>query len=90
MPAMAPLTGLTKAWTEAEGSKPARYSIRGVARGPREVDPQIHGTSWVAWAKPDEHLPDLPPIVEGQGDYPEQAMLNLATRLRELKAEIGR
>lgn len=85
---MAPLSGLTKAWVEAEAAMPNGWSIRGVARGPREVDPKIDGTSWVAWARPDKHRPDLPPSVEGQGDTAEQAVRALANRLREQADEL--
>jgi hypothetical protein len=55
-----------------------------VARGPREVDPQIHGASWVAWARPDEDRPDQPPSVEGRGESADQAVNALAYALREL------
>ena len=81
---MAPLSGLSKAWVAASAALPHGWSIRGVARGPREVDPQIHGESWVAWARPDEDRPELPPSVEGQGESADQAVNALANALREL------
>lgn len=87
---MAPLSGLSKAWVAAEAAKPAGWSIRGVARGPREADPQIHGATWTAWARPDEDRPDLPPVVEGKGESAEQAVNNLARELAELRKQIGR
>ncbi len=87
---MAPLSGLSKAWIAAEAAKPAGWSILGVARGPRQADPAIHGVTWVAWARPDQHLADLPPIVEGKGESAEQAVNVLARELAQLRKGIGR
>jgi hypothetical protein len=52
----------------------------GVVRGPRETDPKIHGDSCVAWAKG----PHAGERVQGEGDSPEEALLDLASRLRTL------
>jgi hypothetical protein len=60
--------------------------VRGVVHRPREVDPAIHGKSWVAWARPEEPRPDLPPLVEGKGDSALQAMQNLANELERYPA----
>lgn len=71
--------GLTEAWRGAEAAKPSNWRIRGVVCGPREVDPQIHGTGWVAWAVgPDGTR------LQGTGDSPHDALLALTVRLKEL------
>ena len=31
-------------------AKPSDWTLRGVVCGPREVDPNIQGSGWVAWA----------------------------------------
>ena len=43
--------GLTQSWIAAEATLPPEWRLMGVARGPREVDPQIRSESWVAWAR---------------------------------------
>ena len=40
--------GLTECWREAEAAKPSTWKVRGLALGPREADPAIHGATWVA------------------------------------------
>jgi hypothetical protein len=42
---------LTQAWTRAEASKPHGWTLRGVALGPREVDPHVRSEKLVAWAR---------------------------------------
>jgi hypothetical protein len=52
----------------------------GVVSGPRQVDPKIHGASeWCAWARgPNKER------VEGRGDSPQDALLELTAHLQEL------
>jgi hypothetical protein len=49
-------------------------------RGAREADPFIRGGEWVAWAKG----PQAIERVQGEGDSPEQALLDLVNWLRTL------
>jgi hypothetical protein len=75
-----PQVELTKAWTSVEAVLPRGWDMTGVVKGPREVDPVIHGESWLAWARgPDGER------VEGSGDYPEQAVKLLAAELRRIR-----
>lgn len=75
---MAP-PGLGQAWRRATRHLPPNWRICGVVVGPRSADPAIEGEHWVAWARgPQEEQP-----VEGSGELPEQAMLDLAHRLRD-------
>jgi hypothetical protein len=73
---------LTQAWTRAEASLPHGGSIRGLVLGPREVAPVIRSAVWVAWARGrnGEHQ-------EGEGNYPEGALLDLATKLRPVRGD---
>jgi hypothetical protein len=73
---------LTQAWTRAEASLPHQWSIRGVVLGPREVAPVIRSAVWVAWVRgPNgEHA-------EGEGDIPERALSNLATKLAAIRPD---
>lgn len=82
---MAPLAGLSKAWTEASGALPLGWELRGLVLGPRVADPAIDGPHWVAWARAKEGSKDeeLPPA-EGSGDTPHQALNDLAKRLRDM------
>lgn len=50
--------------------------------GPRDVAPVIRSALWVAWARGPhgEHA-------QSEGDYPEQALLNLATKLAALRPD---
>ena len=72
--------GLTECWREAEAAKPSTWKVRGVALGPREADPAIDGATWVAWATgpKDKRL-------HGAGDSPQDALVQLALGLREVK-----
>ena len=71
---------LTQAWTKAEASLPLEWRLMGVVLDPREIDPRIRSASWVAWARgPDGER------AEGQGDFPAQALLDLATKLEPLR-----
>jgi hypothetical protein len=73
---------LTQSWTRAEASKPHGWTLRGVVLGPREADPVIRSETWVAWARgPNGER------VEGQGDNPEQALGDLANKLRPLRGK---
>jgi hypothetical protein len=69
--------GLTESWRAAEAARPPEWQLAGVVRGPREADPKIHGDDWVAWAKG----PHAGERVQGDGDSPEAALLNLANLL---------
>jgi hypothetical protein len=57
---------------------PAGWTLRGVARGPRDEDPPIQGTGWVAWAagSGEERM-------QGAGGTPEDALQQLRVHLRE-------
>jgi hypothetical protein len=66
-------------WQDAESALPAGWGLRGVVRGPREVDPSIRGSGWVAWARgPDGER------LEGKADTPAAALAELTTELRAL------
>jgi hypothetical protein len=80
-------TGLTKAWTAADTNLLEGWELRGVAKGPRTHDPEIASREWVAWARPEPGNGSVnpPPIVEGRGDSPQQAVNALAQNLRTLK-----
>ena len=73
--------GLTECWREAEAAKPSTWKVRGVALGPREADPAIHGATWVAWATGPKGQRR-----QGTGDSPQDALVMLAFQLRELGA----
>ena len=45
---MPTLSGLSKAWVDAEASRPHGWELLGVAKGPREVDPRIASAEWDA------------------------------------------
>jgi hypothetical protein len=73
-----PKPGLTQSWIAAEATLPPQWRLMGVARGPREVDPQIRSESWVAWARgPNGQR------VEGQGGSAEGALDALANAMRK-------
>jgi hypothetical protein len=84
---MPALSAFDRAWVAAEAACPLGWTLRGVVRGPREVDPAIHGKSWVAWAEPEEHRPDGPPVIEGKGESALQAVQNLANELRAIRPD---
>lgn len=74
------MPNLTQAWTRAEASLPLEWSLRGVALGPREVDPAIRTAKWVAWARgPNGER------VEGDGESPEQALSDLTKKLKPMQ-----
>jgi hypothetical protein len=77
---------MSKAWTAAEASLPNGWELRGLVLGPRVADPAIDGAHWVAWARAKEDSKDasLPPA-EGSGESPDQALNDLAERLRKLR-----
>ena len=68
---------LTQAWTKASAALPLKWRLMGVVLGPREADPVIRSETWVAWARG-----PLGERVEGQGTFPEQALRDLAEKLR--------
>jgi hypothetical protein len=72
-----PKAGLTYAWIDAEATLPTGWQIMGVVRGPREVDPTIRSATWTAWARG-----PAGDRVEGSGDTPERALLQLAETMR--------
>lgn len=73
---------LTHAWTKASASLPLEWRLMGVVLGPREADPVIRSESWVAWARGPKGE-----RAEGQGEFPEQALYDLAERLRQLRGD---
>jgi hypothetical protein len=68
-------------WQAAEAALPPGWALRGVVRGPREVDPTIRGSGWVAWARgpTGERL-------ESKADTPAAALAELTTELGQLDA----
>lgn len=78
---MAPLAGMSKHWTAVSAQLPQGWEIRGVAEGPRQVNPVIHGSTWTAWAAADGQR------VEGHGDTAEDAMADLANQLRAIRPD---
>jgi hypothetical protein len=86
MPAMAPLSGLNKAWVEAEAAPFTAGVSWGVASV--EVDPHIASAEWCAWARPARDDADYrgDPPVEGRGDSAQSALTGLARNLREMAA----
>jgi hypothetical protein len=84
--------GLDRTWNEASAALPRGWELRGVAKGPREMDPRIRDDSWVAWARPNReevHRADLPPIVEGKGESADRALRALARELRKVPRSKG-
>ena len=75
---------LARAWRQAQEALPAGWALRGVVRGPREADPQIRSASWVAVARPERPRRDQPPVLEGRGATPEEALIELVVELRTL------
>ena len=76
------MPNLTQAWTRAEASKPLGWTLRGVALGPREVDPHVRSQKWVAWARgPDGER------VEGECQIPEHALVDLAAKLKAIRPD---
>ena len=46
--------GLTETWNGAMAAKPSDWTLRGAVCGPREADPAIRGSGWVAGHQPAE------------------------------------
>jgi hypothetical protein len=86
---MPALSGLSKAWVEAEAARPHGWELLGVAKGPREVDPRIASDEWCAWARPMTEQAEYRAyaLVEGRGDSAQGALSALANNLRELAAK---
>lgn len=78
--------GISRAWAVADRALPSGWELRGLVLGPRVADPAIDGAHWVAWARARDDSKDaaLPPA-EGSGDTPDQALTDLAERLRALR-----
>jgi hypothetical protein len=70
--------GLTQSWIAAQATLPPEWRLMGVVRGPREVDPQIHSDSWVAWVRGPKGE-----RVDGQADSAEGALDALTNAMRE-------
>lgn len=69
--------GLTEAWRGAMAAKPSDWTLHGVVCGPREIDPKVPGSGWVAWARgPNGER------LQGDGTSPEDALLALTVELR--------
>lgn len=76
------MANLTQAWTTAEASLPREWTLMGVVRGPREVDPVIRSGNWVAWARgPGGER------AEGSGSDPISALVDVAAKLRDLRGK---
>jgi hypothetical protein len=73
-----PKAGLTHSWIAAEATLPPEWRLLGVVCGPREVDPEIHSDSWVAWARGPKGE-----RVDGQADSAEGALEALANAMRK-------
>ena len=73
--------GLDAAWRAAEKAKPSGWRLAGLVCGPREVDPNIRiPDEWCAWARgPNKER------VEGRGDSPHEALVELTERLEGLE-----
>lgn len=71
--------GLTETWNGAMAAKPSDWTLRGVVCGPREADPAIQSSGWVAWAtgRNGERL-------QGDGECPHDALSSLMVQLRGL------
>ena len=76
------MANLTEAWNRAEAMKPLEWRIMGVVCGPREVDPMIRGTSWVAWARgPQDQL------ATGSGESHIAALTDLRNKLEQMRRD---
>lgn len=84
MVAMTAPTSMSEAWAHAEAALPAGWEVRALVRGPRLASQAQDMPDWLAWARP---TPDsmnesrLP--IAGRGDTPDEALEDLARRLRE-------
>jgi hypothetical protein len=70
--------GMTQSWIAAMATLRPEWRLMGVVRGPREVDPQIHSDSWVAWARGLNGE-----RVDGQADSAEGALDALTNAMRK-------
>ena len=70
--------GMTQSWIAAQATLPPEWPLMGVVRGPREVDPQIHSGSWVAWARGPKGE-----RVDGQADSAQGALDALTNTMRK-------
>jgi hypothetical protein len=59
---MPALSGLSKAWVEAEPARPDGWELLGVAKGPRELDLHIASAEWVAWRDRLASTPTIEPM----------------------------
>ena len=61
-------------------TKPSDWRLMGMACGPREVDPKVNSSEeWCAWARgPNKER------MEGRGSGPQDALLELSVKLRDL------
>ena len=69
--------GLTETWNETMAALPSDWELRGLVRGPRQVDPLVHGAQWMAWATGPKGE-----RASGNGDSPQDALLALTVELR--------
>ncbi len=85
------MSDLDTAWSAAEAALPRGWELRGVAKGPREVDPRIDAADWTAWAKPAEDDADYRAVgrVAGRGLSATEALAALESELRALAATSG-
>ncbi len=74
--------GLTELWNGAMAAKPSDWMLAGVVCGPREVDPAIHGSGWLACATgPNGQR------LQGSGGSPHDALVALTVLLKRLEEE---
>lgn len=80
---------MAKAWAEAEAALPPGWELRGVAKGPREVDPRIDSPQWTAWARPGREDADYRAVgrAEGRGETALEALQDLRSALMEVGAQ---
>jgi hypothetical protein len=73
---------LTQARVRASAALPLERRLIVVSLGPRETDPVIRSAAWCAWAKgPNGER------AEGIGPFPQDALYNLAERLRLVRGD---
>jgi hypothetical protein len=83
--AMTMSNAMSEAWAHAEAALPPGWEVRALVRGPRLVSQAQDMHDWLAWARPtadstnESRLP-----IAGRGDTPDDALEDLARRLREL------
>jgi hypothetical protein len=75
---------LTQAWAKASAALPLEWELKGVIQAPREVDPVIRSSSWLAFARgPNGER------AEGTGSDPIQALLALAESLAKIRRDMN-